>query len=87
MYEAYYATNPSSRTPPIPTVNLHLSHSLQRESELCNGAAATDSERDAAKTALLDAVFDLEKALAPEHPARYLLALCKHSCFQTQRLP
>ena len=74
MYEAYYAANPSSRTPPIPTVNLHLSHPPQRESELCNGAGATHSERDAAKKAVLDAVFKLEQALAPEHPVRYLLA-------------
>ena len=70
MYEAYYAAGPSSRTPPIPTLKLHLSHPPQRESELCNGAEATDSERDAAKTSLLDAVHDLEKALAPEHPVR-----------------
>ena len=74
MYEAYYAADPSNRTPPIPTVNLRLSHPQQRESELCNGAEATDSERDAAKTALLNAVFGLEKALAIEHPVRYLFA-------------
>ena len=74
MYEAYYNANPSSRTPPIPTVNLHLKHPPQRESELCLGAEVTDSERDAAKTALLDAIFDLEKAIAPEHSVRHMLA-------------
>lgn len=72
MYELYYAADPSTHTPPIPTVNLRLTHPQERESELCNGAESTDNERDAAKTALLDAVFDLEKALAPEHPVRYL---------------
>ena len=73
MYDSYYAADPSTRTPAIPTVNLHLSHAPQRESELCNGAEATDSERHAAKTALLNAVFELEKALAPEHPVRYMV--------------
>lgn len=81
MYEAYYNADPSSRTPPIPTVNLHLSHSRQRESELCNGAGATESEQNAAKTALLDAIFDLEKAIAPESPVRYMLVCCPTTTF------
>lgn len=74
MYESYYAADPSSHTPPIPTVNLHLSHAPQRKSKLCSQATETTSgEREAAKTALLDAVFALEKALAPEHPIRQMV--------------
>lgn len=74
MYESYYAAHPSTRTPPIPTANLHLSHPPQREAELCYWANTTEQERDAAKTALLDAVFELEKALVPEHPVRQMVS-------------
>ena len=74
MYESYYAAHPSTRTPPIPTANVHLSHPPQREAELCYWADTTEQERDAAKTALLDAVFELEKALTPEHPVRQMVS-------------
>lgn len=74
MYESYYAADPSTHTPPIPTVNLRLSHEPQRKKELCSQATETTSgERGAAKAALLDAVFALEKALAPEHPIRQMV--------------
>lgn len=70
MYEAYFAADPSNRTPPIPTNNLVLSHSPERQPELCNLAEITVVEREAAKTALLDAILDLEHTIAPEHPVR-----------------
>lgn len=74
MYESFYAADPGTHTPAIPTVSLHVSHLSQRDSELCRHATETTSgERDAAKTAVLDAVFALEEALAPEHPIRHMV--------------
>ena len=74
MYESYYAADPSTHTPPIPTANFHLSHEQQREAQLCYWADTTEDERDAAKTALLNAVFELERALTPEHPVRQMVS-------------
>ena len=70
MYESYFAADPSTHTPPIPTTRLLLSHPKERESELCYLAETTSSEREAAKTALIDAILNLEHGLAADHPVR-----------------
>ena len=70
MYESHFAADLGVNTPPIPTTNLLLSHSQERECELCHLAETTESEREHAKSALLAAIFALEQAVAPDHPVR-----------------
>ena len=70
MYESYFAADPSSHTPPIPTTRLLLSYPQERASELCYQVETTASERQAGKAALINAVMNLEHGLAPDHPIR-----------------
>lgn len=73
MYESHYEADPAHRTPPIPTMQLKLHHSAERERELCYRAESTADERAAVKQKLLQAVLELEHALLPEHPVRNMV--------------
>lgn len=73
MYESHYEADPAHRTPPIPTMQVKLRHSAERERELCYLAESTADERAAVKQKLLQAVLELEHALLPEHPVRNMV--------------
>ena len=70
MYESHFRAHPTASTPPIPTAQLSVSHSPDREHQLCYLEESTASERDTVKAELLQAVLELEKSLSCEHPVR-----------------
>ena len=70
MYQSHFEADPAHRTPPIPTAHLRLHHAHERVQELCYLAETTAPEREAVKTKLLHAVFELEHAVPAEHPVR-----------------
>lgn len=73
MYQSHFEADPTHRTPPIPTAHLRLHHAHERVQELCYLAETTAPEREAVKTKLLHAVFELEHAVPAEHPVRSMV--------------
>ena len=73
MYESYYQADPAYRTPPIPTTQLKMQQSAERERELCYWAATTATEQQAVKQHLLHAVLELENLVLPDHPVRSMV--------------
>ena len=78
MYQSHFDADPLNRTPPIPTAQVQLQHTRERERELCYLAPTTPAEREDAKTKLLHAVLDLEHALPAEHPVRNMVDNSSH---------
>lgn len=78
MYQSHSEADPLNRTPPIPTAQVQLQHTRERERELCYLAQTTPAEREDAKIKLLQAVLDIEHALPAEHPVRNMVDNSSH---------
>ncbi len=73
MYEFHYQADPSNRTPPIPTTQLKMHNSPERDRQLCYLAEPTARERKEVKQKLLHAVLGLEHAVPLGHPVRSMV--------------